>query len=211
MQFYRKNFMFFLVILIIFGVQNLEASTIQSPFDVDEDGWTLTGGDLSWSNSEETPGGFIEAKDSTNTNMYISAPSKFLGNLWEFENGTISFDATELENEAGTWDKFGVVTFTGGSVPISKDLALDPLPSVWWTHYSAILSADEWGVSNSEWKAILSNVTELTITLESGSSVGAETVGVDNIVVNSVPIPGAVWLLGTGIIGIVALRRRNRS
>ncbi len=34
MQFYRKNFMFFLVILIIFGVQNLEASTHFNPVDI---------------------------------------------------------------------------------------------------------------------------------------------------------------------------------
>ena len=30
----------------------------------------------------------------------------------------------------------------------------------------------------------------------------------DDISVNAVPIPGAVWLLGSGLLGLVAIRRR---
>ena len=187
MQFNRKNFMFFLVILIVFGVQKLEASKIQSMFEDDEEGWTLRGGSLSWNDSGGNPGGFIIAEDVINTNMIILAPPKFLGNLLEFENGTISFDAIELENVSDPWHTFGVVTITSDAGSISKDLAPGPLRWV-WTHYSGILSAAEWGVSDSEWKAILSNVTEITINLESGWFVGAETVGIDNIIVNSEPI-----------------------
>jgi hypothetical protein len=32
-----------------------------------------------------------------------------------------------------------------------------------------------------------------------------------SITVNAVPIPAAAWLLGTGLVGLVALRRRNRA
>lgn len=35
------------------------------------------------------------------------------------------------------------------------------------------------------------------------------TVWFDNVSISSVPIPGAVWLLGSGIIGMVGLRRRS--
>ncbi len=57
-------------------------------------------------------------------------------------------------------------------------------------------------------ESILSNVTELRIYLESGWWVGAETVGVDNITLNSVPIPGAIWLLGSGLLGLLGIRRK---
>ena len=180
--------MFCLVILIVFGVKNLEASIIQSSFEDDGEGWTLRGGSLSWKDSSGNPGGFIIAEDLINTNMDILAPPKFLGNLLEFENGTISFDAIELENVSDPWHTFGVVTITSDAGSISKDLAPGPLRWV-WTHYAGILSAAEWGVSDSEWKAILSNVTEITINVESGWFVGAETVGIDNVIVNSDPIP----------------------
>ena len=33
----------------------------------------------------------------------------------------------------------------------------------------------------------------------------------DNIVVNSVPIPGAAWLLGTGLAGLIGIRRRKKK
>jgi hypothetical protein len=196
MQFYRKKFLLFLVILIVFGIQNLEASIIQSSFEDDEEGWTLRGGSLSWNDSGGNPGGFIIAEDVIDTNMDILAPPKFLGNLLEFENGTISFDAIELENVSDPWHTFGVVTITSDAGSISKDLAPGPLRWV-WTHYSGILSAAEWGVSDSEWKAILSNVTEITINIESGWFVGAETVGVDNIIVDSDPMTRIIRPLNT--------------
>ena len=158
-----------------------------STFDNNDEGWILAGGNLYWNNSGGNPGGFIVAEDSINTYMNIAAPPKFLGNLSNFNGGTISFDAIEMENILEPYPSFGLITITSNSNSVSKDLAPDPLP--WsWTHYSTTLSAEEWGVSEFEWKEILSNVTEITINLESGMFVGAETVGVDNIMLKSNPV-----------------------
>jgi hypothetical protein len=43
------------------------------------------------------------------------------------------------------------------------------------------------------------------------SGVGGDNIGMllDNVSLNSVPIPGAAYLLGTGLIGLVAIRRRG--
>lgn len=40
---------------------------------------------------------------------------------------------------------------------------------------------------------------------------GFTTVYFDNVSIDPVPVPGAVWLLGSGIVGIVSLRKRLKS
>jgi hypothetical protein len=47
-----------------------------------------------------------------------------------------------------------------------------------------------------------------TVTLELGGPEGLEILSEDTIAI--VPIPGALWLLGSGLIGLAALRRRFR-
>ncbi|MBG0789719.1 MAG: hypothetical protein H0S80_04385 [Desulfovibrionaceae bacterium] len=72
------------------------------------------------------------------------------------------------------------------------------------------------------------NVRDLTGTMDSGSLVyfsffsdlafdtvtfkasGGDGYGIDNLTVGApTPIPGAVWLLGSGLIGLIGLRRRS--
>lgn len=43
-----------------------------------------------------------------------------------------------------------------------------------------------------------------------GGSIDDET-GIDNIAFNTVPIPGAIWLMGFGLIGIIGIRRKTLS
>jgi len=38
-----------------------------------------------------------------------------------------------------------------------------------------------------------------------------QIIGLDNVNVSSVPIPGAVWLLGSGLVGLVGIRRRMQK
>jgi len=35
--------------------------------------------------------------------------------------------------------------------------------------------------------------------------------GLDDVDVSPVPIPGAVWLLGSGVVGLIGLKRRMRK
>ena len=213
----RKNLKMHLSVKLLFlffmfsiGLQTVEASTVQSSFNSDDDGWTLSGGNFSWSESGGNPNGFIISEDTISTLMYISAPSKFLGDLLEYDNGIISFDAIEMENTRAARDEFGIITIYSNELSVSKDLAADSL--TWeWTTFSAILSADDWGVSQSEWEEILSNVTEIRITIESGYYLGAETVGVDNVMISTVPIPSAFWVFGPGLIGMFAFSRRIKK
>ncbi|NOU15464.1 MAG: VPLPA-CTERM sorting domain-containing protein [Methylococcaceae bacterium] len=51
--------------------------------------------------------------------------------------------------------------------------------------------------------------------LENTNTATNGAIGVDNIKiaanVSAVPVPGAVWLLGSGLAGLVGLQRRKKS
>jgi len=54
-----------------------------------------------------------------------------------------------------------------------------------------------------------SDILSASLTWINGS-IDDET-GIDNISFNTVPIPGAIWLLGSGLLGLVAIRRRKKK
>lgn len=51
----------------------------------------------------------------------------------------------------------------------------------------------------------LNNVSSLSFEASAGST------GIDDITYTPTPIPGALWLLGSGLVGMVGLRRKFRS
>ena len=48
-------------------------------------------------------------------------------------------------------------------------------------------------------------ISSVVLTAASG-----DLVGLDNISFSSVPIPGAIWLLGSGFAGLIVARRKKR-
>ena len=69
------------------------------------------------------------------------------------------------------------------------------------------LDAAIWGKTELEWAAILADVTLIAINTDAFD--GADTIGVDNFAISSVPVPAAVWLFGSGLIGLIGLSRRK--
>jgi hypothetical protein len=55
------------------------------------------------------------------------------------------------------------------------------------------------------------NATGSSTVLEFGLSNVPSWIYLDDISVNQVPIPGAVWLLGSGLVGLAGLRRKFKS
>lgn len=49
------------------------------------------------------------------------------------------------------------------------------------------------------------------LNFQSTGSSGANTHYYDSVHIGAVPIPGAVWLLGSGLLGLVGIRRRKRQ
>lgn len=155
----------------------------RSEFSIGVEDWTGSGGNLVYINDGNS-GGFLRLDDTQNTEMSLSAPSKFLGDLSFFKDGILSFDATEFSNRpAGTFSSFGEVTLSSSADSITVDLAPEPDAPIKdiWTTYSIKLSATEWGVSEARWEALLADITSININLESGAQI-QESVGFDNFV-----------------------------
>lgn len=70
------------------------------------------------------------------------------------------------------------------------------------------LSIDPGAVASESWATTMSNVYTTEIRL---SGEGLLIGGIDNFELTAVPVPAAVWLFGSGLLGLVAVARRKRS
>ena len=98
--------------------------------------------------------------------VYLLAPAKFLGGLTAYNRGSIGFDTAILVVDGiATAGFFGNITISSSAGTASKKIAPDAPPTQ-WTSYSGILSASEWGVSETAWASILADVTGIRVDLE---------------------------------------------
>lgn len=191
------------------------ATTISSTFDTDLDGWTsnpqgtvafvATGGNLD---------GYAEETDaSSNGNMHLTAPAKFLGDL---TGGTsLSVDLRSYATPITIPASFGTLTFTNSAAALSIVLDLGS-PSIVWTNYVTALNPAAFGVNSATYSAVMINVTAVTLILEADKDSDSEKVGMDNFAIsgenlgsdNSVPEPATFSLLGATLIACGVARRK---
>lgn len=166
-------------------------------FDAGLEGWTAEGGTLAHVAAGGNPGGFLQLTDETSSNMFLVAPQNefYSGNLSGYVNGFVQFDArlVSLSGAATPFTTFGTITFSNGANSASLDLASLGEPTDEWKTYSASLTSPPWGHDFNAWLDILSNVTSLTVNLESNSPI-VETVGFDNFRLSGLPEPGTLAL-----------------
>ena len=70
------------------------------------------------------------------------------------------------------------------------------------------LSIDPGAVASESWATTMSDVYTTEIRL---SGEGLLIGGIDNFELTAVPVPAAVWLFGSSLLGLVAVARRKRS
>ena len=199
-----------LVAIIVILCTSLSFASVVSNFDDGTlDGWTASGdGSISNPGSGGNPGGFLKATDpATGPNTWGIAPSKFLGD-WSSLNGAgfISFDMILLSGGPPTTEKPNVyISGPGGSAICFAD---NKITSLWQTFVFPIAES-MWEIKGGSWNTLLTNVTELKVDLEQIQ--GKEVTGIDNVVLSQVPIPGAIWLLSSALIGLICGRRVSRA
>jgi hypothetical protein len=185
------------------------AVTLESTFDAGLEGWTgSTGGDLAFVSTGGNPGGFLQQTDTDLSDMFVMAPASFLGDKSAFLNGTLSFDARQVGGDAEKYAAFGFVTLFNGGNAISADIAGANAPSNDWTTFSVNLNAAGFETTPEAVAAVLSNVTMIMITLESQIGV-AETTGMDNFRMVSVPEPATLAIAGLGLCGVGLMCRKR--
>jgi hypothetical protein len=195
---------------ILFAVSSASALTLESTFDADLEGWTTSiGGDLAFVSTGGNGGGFLQQTDLDLSDMFVSAPAKFLGDLSSFLNGTLSFDARQVSGNGEKYAPFGFVTIFNGGNAISADIAGPEAPSIDWTTFTVTLDAASFGTTPAAVTDVLSNVTMMMVQLESQIGV-VEVTGMDNFrLASAVPEPSTLLIGGFGVCGALLIRRQR--
>lgn len=183
---------------------------ITSTFDTDLDGWTASaGGSMTFATTGGNPGGFLRDLDLDNTDMFVSAPAKFLGDKSAFAGGTISFDGIELDAGPGNYQPYGTVTLRSGATSVQADLVPLGNPTATWSTFSIPLNATTFGTAPNTFASVLGNLTAVEVLTESKTGI-VETVGFDNFTLTT---PGPEPTSAMAVVAMLMLaggRSRGR-
>ncbi|MEI8572002.1 PEP-CTERM sorting domain-containing protein [Methylomonas sp. LW13] len=202
-------------------------ASVSSSFDVDSENWQIVSfADFSQNNysiiGQYQPsyvsgggnrGNYLAANDPDGGDFTFSAPAAFLGAQTSATG--LSYDLTYRDGDVN-WQTTDVMLVGNGQRLLWKR---DPniVPNSGWTHIVLNFApSSEWrldttdGVfaSQSDFHNVLSDLSGLYIHGEYTNGI-FETAGLDNVVLQTVPLPGAFWLFGVGFAGFWSRIRRS--
>lgn len=191
------------------------AMTVGSTFDFNAEGWVAESGEglITYQSGGGNPGGFLNIQDVGPGSYVIYAPSKFKGDLSQFDGGMLSYDILQIVpqyNFSEVGSGFGRIQLEGNGVNATFDYApYPPVPSFEsWKTYYVLMTAQAWQTTPEIWELLLADVENFYITLDLVP--GADTIGFDNFKMTNevVPEPMTLALFGLGLVGVLARRKR---
>jgi hypothetical protein len=206
----KRQLLIMMCSLLIIGLTVPSAySNLTSTFDSTTEGWTLVGAvGPTWIGTGGNPGGYIQGVEDGGSRWFFISPSAWAGSWTGYIGGSLQFDLLKT-GATGTVTVDNVQIRSGDSYAI-WDHAIAPTLNVWGS-YSVQLTAanfDRFEGPSATFESIMSNVTAVYILGDYGA---VDTGGLDNVFITAaVPIPAAAWLLGSGMIGLAAIRRRAK-
>lgn len=202
-----------ILLMVVIPFMNQAAGAVTSTFDSDLEGWTGTGANLSWAAAEGIPLGSLCSDDPGPVWAQAVAPAKFFG-PWPGA-GTVSADIKNLNSS----DNFPAFAISDGNT--SYEYVFSTVATDTWQTFSASLTdplwnritgSGDWGtfdwnppIGNEDLATVLQNITAFHIRTDLHN--GPDAVYLDNIKV--VPIPAALPLMGSGLLGLVAMAWRR--
>ncbi|MEM7488235.1 MAG: VPLPA-CTERM sorting domain-containing protein [Pseudomonadota bacterium] len=196
-----------------------QAATLSFGFDGSADGWTLiddakdrngTQNELTAVASGGVTGGYLQVKDKTGGYMALVAPAALNGDLSAFHKGRLSFHLADLTTKkARAVPTFGQVSITGAG----RTVKVDPFAGTVGPDFeraTITLTGGAFGIDDAAFAAILADVTDFRISLESRFGL-VETVAIDDFEISAVPLPAGGLLLLTGLGAIAVARRRKAA
>jgi hypothetical protein len=219
----KKYYVAFSVMAMLALAQSAQASIIET-FDTGLDGWALIkkNGALSWQGSGGNPGGYALYTDTKAGIGTAKAPSAFLGNLSEYNDGQLSFDYKVFGTGAGirSFAALNVTLYNKGkhysyTIPTKPDSTWE---SLGWQTFTIPMTSATWHTTDAKWGNLLSNVTKMTISLESTVNVKRpyDTDGIDNITLTRLgepptPEPATLGVILIGALPLLIRRRRHSA
>jgi hypothetical protein len=156
---------------------------IISTFDLNDEGWTVSGGLMYYHNSGGNSDGFIEFEDDQDGAGVFNAPTKFLGDLTSYNHGSIKFDLknTYDNGQDSLWN-YGNVIISSSNSSANKNVVPLQYYSE-WTSFTIPLTDSVWGQTESGWDSLLADVTEITIQMDAQWNYYDRS-GLDNFSIN---------------------------
>jgi choice-of-anchor C domain-containing protein len=160
------------------------------PYQIDE--WTVTSGAVEWIGS-----GYWDASDGDHSiDMSGGSPASIATAFDTIigETYTVRFDLAG-NTDGGPTIKVVDVSVADIVNTFTFDITGQSRSNMGWTPTSFNFIAN-------------ATTTELEFT---GKSTGAYGAAIDNVSVNLVPIPPAIWLFGSGMLGLIGIARHGKN
>lgn len=176
--------------------------------------------------------GYLETRGNAGNSFDIGANTQLSNATGDFGGGVwnVSVDLAFLSegfNGAGSFDNAWLRFRYQDSTQNGWNYSLSNIFDTDWNTFSVMfdtswddatamvngwlpdnLSIDPGAIASESWATTMSDVYTTEIRL---SGEGLLIGGIDNFELTAVPVPAAVWLLGSGLLGLVAVARRKRS
>ncbi len=172
------------------------AADVYSTFSEDLDGWECPDSDSSVCTWNEL--GYLEFEDPGGTVTYAKAPAKFLGD-WSGYSGIGYIHFRHKVIDTGDVEYYlPYVIQLSGEDDLGEECyaewtrAFNPAQVGKWVEVNAMLIESDWDVQEGSWLDLLSNITDISISLEVVDNIGSRSdiAALDNV---GIAIPRPCW------------------
>jgi hypothetical protein len=186
-----------IIVMSDFDDGTLQAWTAEPPF----------GGSLSVVNTGGNPDGFMAASDTSGGGRLLARAPGLSGDLSLLS--TIQWD--EYLYNISQIVKGTNVFIRGTDGTLWESDRSVPALETWVTKSVDFSEPSSWSLvsGTASYGTVIADADGVFINMGTSTAVVGLESGVDNIVISTVPVPASIWLVGSGVVGLVGVFRRT--